>query len=476
MEVGLLVDALHTQLGLHPAAADHLLLLLGGDPGLAIDQDTFVTSALGWWTGREEGLVEEGGEEVEAGGGEARELSHRLSMEVALRQAAMEEQAEAEERLRCAAEAEDRWRRRSDRAVEEQRREAERCRELEQRRGEVEGRCEELTRQLMEEREARAREVARVREDVEARERRLMVDPQEVEEVLASSYSGDCTRTPPPFTCTSFKPAPCNSKSRGLLSSLGAELEQLQLAMAADTDEPDMMMKNIQKENQQKCQIRKEKIEVKDQYEEENTEDKDEGIGEKRVKDEEKDAKGKIKKEDGKDEENVVEKEEAIDKEEVKEAKEIEVFGAGENDGGIVDELDDLEGALGQEECGEVSLLQELEQVGGSLGWSQEFKEKCGEESEEGGRVVSEEGVGGDDTLQAEPLERRRWGFASFLKTLVKVLVVTVLLYTMFGAMVVEDVELLPGTWVALRRAVGPALPRPATLLVYTSNPRRHVD
>ena len=55
-------------------------------------------------------------------------------------------------------------------------------------------------------------------------------------------------------------------------------------------------------------------------------------------------------------------------------------------------------------------------------------------------------------------------------------MVVTVLLYTMFGAMVVEDVELLPGTWVALRRAVGPALPRPATLLVYTSNHRRHVD
>ena len=136
-----------------------------------------------------------------------------------------------------------------------------------------------------------------------------------------------------------------------------------------------------------------------------------------------------------------------------------------------MDELDDLEGALGQE-CGEVSLLQELEQVGGSLGWAQEGKE----ESEEGGRVVSEEGTGGDDTPQAEPLERRRWGFASFLKTLVKVLVVTVLLYTMFGAMVVEEVELLPGTWVALRRMVGHALPRPATLLVYTSNPRRHVD
>ena len=146
--MGLLVDSLHTQLGLPPAAAGHLLHLLGGDPGLAIDQDTFVTSALGWWAGREEGLVGEGGEEVGAGGGEARELSHRLSMEVALRQAAMEEQAEAEERLRCAAEAEERWRRRSDWAVEEQRREAQRCRELEQRRGEADGRCEELTRQL----------------------------------------------------------------------------------------------------------------------------------------------------------------------------------------------------------------------------------------------------------------------------------------------------------------------------------------
>ena len=48
---------------------------------------------------------------------------------------------------------------------------------------------------------------------------------------------------------------------------------------------------------------------------------------------------------------------------------------------------------------------------------------------------------------------------------------VTVLLYTMFGAMVVDEVELLPGTWVALRREVGPALPRPYTFLVYTSPP-----
>ena len=52
--MGLLVDSLHTQLDLPPAAADHLLLLLGGDPGLTIHQDTFVTSALGWW-GREGG-------------------------------------------------------------------------------------------------------------------------------------------------------------------------------------------------------------------------------------------------------------------------------------------------------------------------------------------------------------------------------------------------------------------------------------
>ena len=128
--MGLLVDSLHTQLDLPPAAADHLLLLLGGDPGLTIHQGTFVTSALGWWAGREEDLVGEGGrEEVGAGGGEVQELSHRLNMEVALRQAAMEEQAEVEERLRYAAEAEERWRRRSDRAVEEQRREAERRRD-----------------------------------------------------------------------------------------------------------------------------------------------------------------------------------------------------------------------------------------------------------------------------------------------------------------------------------------------------------
>ena len=60
MEVGLLVDSLHTQLGLPPAAADHLLLLLGGDPGLTIHQDTFVTSSLGWWAGREEDLVGKG--------------------------------------------------------------------------------------------------------------------------------------------------------------------------------------------------------------------------------------------------------------------------------------------------------------------------------------------------------------------------------------------------------------------------------
>ena len=59
VEVGLLVEALHNQLGLPPAAADHLLLLLGGNPGLAIDQDTFVTSALSWWAGWEEGLVGE---------------------------------------------------------------------------------------------------------------------------------------------------------------------------------------------------------------------------------------------------------------------------------------------------------------------------------------------------------------------------------------------------------------------------------
>ena len=53
----------------------------------------------------------------------------------------------------------------------------------------------------------------------------------------------------------------------------------------------------------------------------------------------------------------------------------------------------------------------------------------------------------------------------------VKVLVVMVLLFTMFGRMVVDEVELLPGTWVALRRVVGPALPRPYTFLVYTSPP-----
>ena len=51
------MDALHTQPRLSPASADHLLHLLGIHPGLPIDQDTFVTSALRWWAIREKGLV-----------------------------------------------------------------------------------------------------------------------------------------------------------------------------------------------------------------------------------------------------------------------------------------------------------------------------------------------------------------------------------------------------------------------------------
>jgi hypothetical protein len=85
--VGQLVESLQALLGLPEDAAEQLVDLLGEDPDRRIEQQTFVSAALGWWAAREQVDGPAGGrEDGEAGLAEVeepevRELGHRLSAE-----------------------------------------------------------------------------------------------------------------------------------------------------------------------------------------------------------------------------------------------------------------------------------------------------------------------------------------------------------------------------------------------------------
>ena len=125
MRVGRLVESLQTELGLTESRTENILLLLGEDPDKQIDLDTFITSAMSWWSELSVGNIEEdkcqesNSKELDISrssssplesGCSSQELIHCLSLERERYSQVLGDMAEMEDRLQCGILAEERYR------------------------------------------------------------------------------------------------------------------------------------------------------------------------------------------------------------------------------------------------------------------------------------------------------------------------------------------------------------------------------